>query len=779
MINYIEHSEAIDILTQYFVDERLIPIFGAGFSKGSPSFRAHVPDGNKCNELMKDIIRKYIHNISEDQLSHFDFNESAKRLRKGTPSSIPEKDYTNFFKNHFTEVNFDSSKRKFLSLPWSYAFTINVDDGIERTGEFEVILPYKNARKWTGKKRPLYKLHGDASYEIKYNDEDNIIFDSDQYTQSLISDDNQTMRDNFSNAYKEFNLLYIGCSLKNEPDIKYIYNSVKKECNKTKRMTLGTKKLSVFEEQDLEDYGITDVILVKDFDLFYIDLINSITSIKIQEKILLYPYTNPKVEEIQDNDYKYFSGSRIFDDHNNTFYYSDLFIERDCLEQIEESLKKYNIIIIEGRRFSGKTTLLSSLCKKEKRRTIFFFPSTTLEDSDIIQGIIENNNNSLLIFDSNAMSSETYFMFQDISKTLISNNVKIIIAFNQSDYYLSETVSSDTIILKNNFTIDEINKLEKKGEKYAFFQRKVSNTNLDYLNILKEKQKILIPFDLHLPSKYTLNEQILLILLSASDKVYSRDIKTLKIKDSEIKSLLSRANILIEYIPTAKGERNMVSTRKLVHNSKINLFNIVCKLENEEIINSILRIVIAFKKGDNNQKKMYRDVMQFDTLNQLFGGKSGAGKLISEVYKALESELMGDLHFWLQRSKSIYRLNSKNPIKLKTAYSYAKKVYEDSENSTLTCKAALTVSLICGLLYNVETNEQNKEELRDEAIKLGYEAIFSDYYKPEKRLSNDLNLENKKNYSELIIDLCRSYTVSDLYNYELNQKANEIIKKLS
>ena len=43
MINYIEHNKGIEKLSQLLLEERLIPIFGAGFSKSSPSLSV---DGN-------------------------------------------------------------------------------------------------------------------------------------------------------------------------------------------------------------------------------------------------------------------------------------------------------------------------------------------------------------------------------------------------------------------------------------------------------------------------------------------------------------------------------------------------------------------------------------------------------------------------------------------------------------------------------------------------------------------------------------------------------------
>lgn len=171
--------------------------------------------------------------------------------------------------------------------------------------------------------------------------------------------------------------------------------------------------------------------------------------------------------------------------------------------------------------------------------------------------------------------------------------------------------------------------------------------------------------------------------------------------------------------------------------------------------------------------------MQFDTLNQLFGRKKGAGKLIFSVYQNLESELSNDLHFWLQRSKSIYRLMPNNYWKLKSAYSYAKKVYLDSDNDTLITKAALSVSLICSLIYKLERNYAAKLNVLEESIDLGYQAIFSEYYTQEKRLENDLNTENlHNNYADLMKESCSTYTLSIHKNSGITKKATSILNKL-
>lgn len=780
MINYIEHKDGIAIITQLLLEERLIPIFGSGFSKDSPSVKGYVPDGEECTKIMKRMIRKYVTDINDAKLESYDFSDTAKKMRKSVEKFMPEKEYINFFKNNFTEVKLSQTKIDFLRLPWPFIFTINIDDGIDNTGIFNTILPYQNARKnFNNSKRSLFKLHGDAKYETQYKQDKNIIFDSDQYTQSLIDPDNQTMRENFSTAYKEYNLLFIGCSLIKEPDFVYIYNSILKEKLNTMGIILRTAKLDSEEEDNLEDYGITDVILAKDYDLFYVELVNEVTDILNSEKANNYPFINPKVEIVSDKDLKYFSGYRSFDEQKNVFSKSELIIDRDYLDELEESIQSFYLTFIEGRRFSGKTSLLCTLCEKEKRRTVFFFPSTTQERADVVFDIISNNSNSLLVFDSNSVSSECYFLFQDIFDVLKKKDNRIVIAVNQSDNYLPEIIESNYIKIGNVFSEKELRNMLPKTNLHALTKRRPKNTNLDYLNVLEEGQKIPYIMTLKLPKEYTRNEQILLLLLCVKDKVFSRDINSLSIKYSEITSFLGRTSFLCEWIRTAKGESGTCSTHKLVHNSKNIILEEIRKMKHEDIVDSIIIIISSFRNGDNNQKRIYREVMQFDTLNQLFGQKKGAGKLIFKVYKSLEEILSDDLHFWLQRSKSIYRLVPNQYWKLKDSYSYAKKVYMDSENVTLTTKAALSVSLICSLLYKLEKNPVAKMDLIAESINLGHRAIFSDYYKQDKRLRNDLNYESEhNNYADLIKNTCSNYISMTNKNGDIVDKALDILRKL-
>lgn len=779
-MNIINEKEGIRKLIQQLVDERLIPVFGAGFSAGAEALRGSVPNGEEANEMMKKIIIQCVDFISEEEVANNKFNDTAKLFNQLNNKGLLKGRYKGFFRDNFTEVKLSSIKKEFLKIEWPYALTLNVDDGIEKSGAFEPILPYLNADNKNKNSKTVYKLHGDAGFECKYlHEEPTIVFDMDQYTKSLNDEHNQSFRECICNTYRDFNMLFIGCSLSNEPDLKFLYNRVKDEEKETSRFIIREKAPDKLEEMTLEDYGITDVIVVEDYDTFYVDFLTEYRNTSVKTRIEEYPFKNPKVEVEADNDLKYFGGYRAFDERKNTFHRSTLIVERNCIREIQQNLECNDVVMLVGRRFSGKTAILSFLCEQEVKRTVYFFPSTVLENPDVIQRLLYHTENGLLVFDTNALSVDSYFLISDSEDILKQKHNKIVIAANQSDNYLSEVIECDEVHIKNSFVDKELKLFKEQSDAFGFAERDTYSTNLDYLEKLHKEQKLPVFKAIQLPNSYTPNERVLLLLLCVKDKVYTKDIYTLGFTQSEIKCFVERTAKLVEFVRTSKGENsNSKSTHKLVHNSKMILLSQIQGFQSQDSLNAIMKIVNCFLGGDNDQKRIYKEVMQFDTLNQLFGRKSGAGKLIFKVYEQLQPILKDDLHYWLQRAKSIYRLVSENRYgKLKEAYGYAKKVYMDSNQKSLTAKAALTTSLICCLLCRIEHDKEEKQEYQREAIRLGAEAIQSEYYRSDSRLNNELD-SGYRGYRTRLLETCREFILNSS-DRNLNTKAYEILKKFS
>ena len=167
-MKYLNHNESVNKLVELLAEEKIIPIFGSGFTAGSLAKHGKVLDSKSATEIMNKIILKTLSDASNSN----DFFEVADIFIEAVP--VEEKD--NFFKNYFTSVKLDKIEKSFLNLPWIHAYTLNIDDGIEANSDFKPVLPYFVDYKNPKEIKLLYKLHGDAEHEIKYKNENNIIF---------------------------------------------------------------------------------------------------------------------------------------------------------------------------------------------------------------------------------------------------------------------------------------------------------------------------------------------------------------------------------------------------------------------------------------------------------------------------------------------------------------------------------------------------------------------------------------------------------------------------
>jgi hypothetical protein len=755
-ISILSQEDGIEQICRLAAENKLVPIFGSGFTMGCKANKSKVPNGTEATELMKKVILDYCNELKPEDLEKSEFNEVSEYFYDLVPKDVK----STFFRDLFTEVEISGHKKELLEFPWPYAYTLNIDDGIERSQCFKAVLPYKNLNRPDSSIKLLYKLHGDAFTEVTYKTDENIVFSHKQYLLSITSEQNTDLLNNLIADYSQKNLIYIGCSLKNEPDIKYVFGKIDENANNNYRILLRSSIPSFKEKMDLKAYGINEIILIEDYDLFYKELVRTLQNSRIEDSVQNYKYKNPVIskENSKESTIAYFSGSRIFDEEKNTFYKGGMHVLRNCVNKVEDLLNNHSCVVIKGRRFSGKTYLLSSLCERQLKYTIYFFPSTSLADEQLLFNMLQNNNNSLFIFDSNSLSASCYRLISNSFTLLKSNNNKIITVANSNDNFIVESLNSGFIELSSMFYGKELTRINELADGYGLIVRKKKFSNLDYLHKLSKEQKIDMSL-LKYPEKLSKNEKIILILLSVLDKVFLGDAIALGISTIDVRDFLHRFPIIVEEMPVEVYEASTHSSRKIVHNSKIVLLSVIRALSNEEVIECINLIVGKF--NNSNDKHRYRihiEVILFDTLNQLFGGKKGAGNLIFQVYESLEEKLSGNLHYWLQRAKSIYRLLPNSYMDLKEAYRYAKKAYVDG-NDNIRSKASLTTSLICCLLHNLEPDKDAKTGYTIEAIELAYEAIFSDYYKFNNRfLSNELGGGRKRmNSYELITNVCNAY----------------------
>ena len=764
MFKIVQHDEGINLLVELALKNNLILILGSGFTAGCKAHQGNVLNGPQLTDEMKKHIVLNSKTYKKEDIKSLDFNETADIFLD--KNEVPIKVRHSVFKKYFTNVQLEDHKIKFINTYWNYIYSLNLDDAIQNDTDFFKILTYlslnTNFYENIEDKKVLFKIHGDVNHELISDSNENIVFSEEQYISSITNAKNATLKNYIYSDYKQKNILFVGCGLVNEPDIRHIFNDVRNDIGSSYRIQLRSKTPSKAEERNLNKYGINTILLVKDYDLFYKDFYNTYEREQSKYTAKQFAHINPKISIENDkiSIIKYTSGLSIYNGVLNTFSKPANEIDRTVIREILPSIEdpKSVCTIIRGRRFSGKTYLLSLLCEKLSKYTVFFFSSTSLFNSKTIMTLIKANNNSIFIFDSNSISPIVRFFLSSSDGLLRKNNNRLLIATNTNEDALIDRLDAKIYEVSYLFDKKELQDFNRKSNRLAFIQRTIRNTNLDYAYELVEQNKRIAKFPLNIStSSLTDEEKSILILLGANEKIFFHELVAINIDISIATDFVNRNSVLFEIIDSDPEESNGRSIKKIVHNSKVVLMKMLLTMNDDDVIKTIKGIVKSLYLDDTLQ---YKNIILFDTLNQLFR-KDGAGKLINKLYAELEDILFDDLHFWLQRAKSIYRLFKDDKDKLYEAETYSNKVFKDSlPHKNIKIKAALTTSLICSLLYNLETDEQKKYELQIEAINLANFAIMSKHFRfIPNSVQNDFynKISRKQSVDELLVEICTDF----------------------
>lgn len=775
-IKIVNHNDGLKQLVKFAIQKKLIPIFGSGMTaKSTTGSNMKVPNADSATELMKNIILDKDKQLSSYDISEWDFNKTSGYFYDNINIEVRD----DFFNKYFIGVIVRDYRANIFRIEWPHAYTLNIDDGIENSSKFNVVVPYREIK--TNRFRNLYKLHGDAYTEVTYED-NNIVFSANQYIRAISDDKNKSIYNALVRDFTQRNIFFCGCSLKNEPDIKFFVSSIKNN------LTDGNARILLMDHDpkkseiiDLKEYGINQIIVIDDYRIFFESLYFEIKSNAISEDIRHFKYKNPQIKEDQSREFalNFISKNAIFEKENNAFLISSVQVQRRCISKIEEQLKNNNSVIVKGRRFSGKTILLSQIASMYKRYTIYYFPSDIMVDSDFVISIFEKENDTLFLFDSNTLSGDSYLAITHASTLIKSNNNKVIIVVNSTDNYMLTKLNSGYVEIDSSFNNEEIAIFNSAIDNFGIIRRKNNDTHIDFaIKISNEYNLKYSNFDFK-NIKTTFNEKIIIILLAALDKVYYADIASLGILFSEINNLINVFNGVIIECVTEEEERERDSEKKLVHNSKVILLDILNSFDDEEIINCIQKIVKSFK-GDVNRERIYIDVILFDTINQLFPKKGyGSGRFIPKLYDHLEDYLSGSPHYWLQRAKSHYRMFYHELNKIELSLDWIKKSYNDGDDD-LKPKAALSMSIIYGLLYTLDEIGDKKRKYAEKLIERSYESITSQYFSNNKiQFKNEILPKfHIKTGLQMIYSVCREYMQGSNISKNLSEKAYFVCKNL-
>lgn len=759
IIQFNKQAELWEFFTTAFSRRNLIPIIGSGFTRGEKSRIGQVPNGREFQDIMIKQICKYFSEISEEDFKKegYKFSEVANEFFK----RVPKEAYKRLLRNHFTDVDLEKIKKKFLKINWPYIYTLNIDDAIENNSKFKPVRPYKKLSDFVNDLNCVFKMHGDVIEELTYDELPNIIFSQEQYIKSL--ERNAYILNFFQSDYSSKNTIFIGCSLDDELDLKYAISTSEDIRNvNVSKIYVTSDEPKGLRKSRLEDFGITKILLVDDYQGFYRFLFEIYDKLRFFEEKPFDQFKNPTIEICEKNLNK--NKEYLLDvmGAKSSEYTLPCFVEeREISNRIIKEILNEVVTVISGKRFSGKTFLAKILVKLLQDKDVYFFPSSVSFNTSEINDLIKLER-SYLIFDTNSIDINNVSGLGNLISEFRKVKTNIIIIVNKSDNLVNSAASMLTnnnyFNLKNKLTIKEVNIVNKKLSEIGLIKLDKKMTLLDNCFRAFEAYKERIPFD---AEKLTDKEFILSVILSSDGKVYSILFNLFGINKSEADVYVDKLSPFIEYQNISTIELHQHSGYKISSNSSSWLFKILNEYKNKLGHNKVAKNICEIVNELIKNKvfgHLYKKIITFDNLNQIFSvkGKGEAG-LILNLYEKLEPILYNDNHFWLQRAKSILNLKRENIQSLKLARDYAKKAYYDSFDK-LQINAITTLALIFGRIAAIQSFD-NKNDLEN-AINWYYMALQETQY--NKRYIRDILKKTKRRNND-IKNLCNFLLKNETY----------------
>lgn len=714
-------QETKDFFIHAFKEENLVPILGSGFTHGLKTRRGgNVPSGKDLKDAMIEKI-SFKKKINKHELESESFS-SISEFYQNTFSNPSEDGVIDYYLKNFTGVRINKPQQlRFLNdIKWPYVYTLNIDTGIEDSipQGWEVFYPNKkfDERKINPDCRILYKIHGDVAMFCKSSNYNEMILTESQYIASL--QQSEQFHDLLSADCGNKNLLYIGCSLDDEIDIKY---SVLADKNRNKKVRdirgiyVTSDNLSDFKKDKLEGFNISHIINLSssdDYEYFYEFLVQCYeeSQVQIEKNIENFKYTElERIGKDKKTNLDYLADLSP-DKSKLPFYY----VSSERIRNIKLLQDKVNVVI--GRRFVGKTMLAHAILEAHPNYQRYFISEKeSLSEKDVVDLLQEDK--ALIIFDSESLDDRGFnnllVNFDASKKNIICiffnsfDEVVNLITFHSEiiNYAIEGTLSGK--ILKNDVLAinDKLNLLG-----IATFNEKN--------NLLDNTLRIANVYNRKLVDKYaitSLDELKLIIWILVKNKIYFEEIVILGLA-KEYKKIVNKFSPFIQEENCKKGEIGKHSTIKVIGNGKLGLLQILsayiypsasseignrmAKEHQNKVCEAIYAILLSFSKIDMDNVKEF---LQFDKLNDVFSRvysessitsmsnlngatriKYGAASFIHNVYanENIKQLKANDPNYWLQRAKSIYITNNYrhagSRAEILEAIDWAKKAEQDS-----------------------------------------------------------------------------------------------------
>lgn len=783
-VNVINPEEIKNDLITFFKNRSLIPIVGSGVSCGAITRYGKVPSGIEYKNHMIESLSKnpQFNDAEKQQFKKESFSNLCDYYEDD--ENVSKEERFKYLKTNFYDASLDENdcRKKLFEIGWPYIYSLNIDDAIEKSSDFKTrILPYRDLREDIfNEEKCLIKLHGDICDIVSYNDGEKI-FTSKNYALSL--ERNAPLLNKLRNDYANQNILFIGCSLDDEIDLKTISNipvdhQKKDSLRKTIIFTKGIPGKLLISKY--KTYGITHVVYFDDFDDMYkllIDAWNESLTVQTDElndyRAISISYL--KREQKEENQDYFFWGKGLLDIKCKKITYPYFFISRNEKSNIIRRLVENKVHLLYGGRISGKTYLLADLYRSIRDREVFYFDGKLRISNFALINLMECTN-IVVLLDVGSLNREQFEIILKSAKkiNLNKNNFVINVNINDSDTLgmvkwklkqgIIDSADINSFNLNGKFLSNESVAINKLFPPIYLPLYSEERTFLDQIIYAEKTLKKEGKYDNVKIKVDNVKQLAFLIVLAIKEKLYSSDITSF-VFDQEVSDALKKYSPFIERVEVYNFEKSNsdLSTVKYVLNSKYwlrrELGNYAQMPQNYDMISKAYQYVIQKlieSSGGNEYKKRRkcRDFILFDVMNDIFLNRKGVNiKLIVYVYKQLHGQLSDDYHFLHQNAKCFINysyvlsdidgkmkyLNDAKDLAI-LSRSIIEKLYNDYNNERLLISMAhvqYTLATIFSEICRIEdyTNIENISATIREINEAIYSPYNNDEYLKEQKQS--------------------------------------------